>query len=72
MPPPRFSTSVGTSTSLVVTRRVVVGGGLGCAPGIGSGGSTGGICCAPVPKAHASNAASANQVVRVDRIIILE
>ncbi len=44
MPPPcGFSTSVGTSTSFVVTRIV---GDATLTPGIGFGGSIGGNCCA--------------------------
>jgi hypothetical protein len=53
IPPPRFSNRVGTSTSLVVIRRVGVSP---CPPGMGWGGSGGCICCAApmIPAAAAS------------------
>jgi len=56
MPPPAFSTSVGTSTSFAVTRRVGV---PLLALGKGCGGSTGGNCCAlkvEEPRRNARNA----------------
>ena len=55
IPPLPFSTSVGTRTSVAVTRKVVVSD---CALGIGCGGSAGGNCC---------EAAAGNHIASVQR-----
>src|ERR1017187_5632082 len=62
MPPPFFSTSVGTSTSLVVTRSV--GAPLCVLLGIGFGGSGGGSCCAPANPAVNNIVTNASAAMR--------